>query len=496
MSRTLIDHSLPAHHHSSHPLSRLSRAHRLTAFAEGSTTPATTTAAPPAPATRQAAIEQQQAAKVETLQPVAPGKAERDINKVEDILTNGLTWRPYFESAYHGGGFRSASATCVTSARTTRSTCAAATRSAATSARRPSSSRRICSTAAASCRCSAAGAKRRQVGFYGIGPDTSKDAPHQLRVRAAVRLGHAHADADAPSLDARGRPRMDGVGAGARRRAVPVGRDRVHAGDAAGLGATSPTSTRRRRSASTGGLPPAMRGAAASTASRCTTTRHTNGRFGFDADRLRGDPAHSRSCAKRGSSRFAASRRPRSTRAVRRSRSSCCRRWAAGRRCAAISSWRFRDRNSLLLQAEWRIMVNRFFDTALFYDAGKVAARPSDLDLHGMPHDCGFGFRFHGPDATVLRIDVATSDEGTRVVVRRRPRVLRVLPVISSDLPYALALPRAAPGAGAPRRSCLWRASPSRRRRRASIPTIRSRANRNRRTRPARSRTRSSRCTR
>ena len=29
-----------------------------------------------------------------------------------------------------------------------------------------------------------------------------------------------------------------------------------------------------------------------------------------------------------------------------------------------FGSWRFRDRNSLLLQAEWRIMVNRFFDTA------------------------------------------------------------------------------------------------------------------------------------
>ena len=39
------------------------------------------------------------------------------------------------------------------------------------------------------------------------------------------------------------------------------------------------------------------------------------------------------------------------------------------------SSWRFRDQNSLLLQAEWRIMVNRFLDTAFFYDAGKVAAR-------------------------------------------------------------------------------------------------------------------------
>jgi hypothetical protein len=30
------------------------------------------------------------------------------------------------------------------------------------------------------------------------------------------------------------------------------------------------------------------------------------------------------------------------------------------------ASWRLRDRNSLLLQAEWRAIVNRFFDTAIF----------------------------------------------------------------------------------------------------------------------------------
>ena len=47
------------------------------------------------------------------------------------------------------------------------------------------------------------------------------------------------------------------------------------------------------------------------------------------------------------------------------------------------SSWRFRDQNSLLLQAEWRIMVNRYLDMAFFYDAGKVTARTTDLDLDG-----------------------------------------------------------------------------------------------------------------
>ena len=81
-----------------------------------------------------------------------------------------------------------------------------------------------------------------------------------------------------------------------------------------------------------------------------------------------------------------------------------------------FSSWRFRDRNSLLLQAEWRIMNNRFFDSAFFFDAGKVTAHKSDLDFNGLKSDYGFGLRFHGPFTTPLRIDLARSNEGLRLV--------------------------------------------------------------------------------
>ena len=81
-----------------------------------------------------------------------------------------------------------------------------------------------------------------------------------------------------------------------------------------------------------------------------------------------------------------------------------------------FSSWRFRDRNSLLLQGEWRIMVNRFVDTAFFYDAGKVAPRTADLDLNGLRHDYGFGVRFHTPFSTLFRIDLAHSGEGVNLV--------------------------------------------------------------------------------
>lgn len=81
-----------------------------------------------------------------------------------------------------------------------------------------------------------------------------------------------------------------------------------------------------------------------------------------------------------------------------------------------FSSWRFRDRHSLLLQAEWRVLVNAFFDTALFYDAGKVTASRSDLDLSGLKSDYGIGIRFHGLTATPLRIDFARSNEGLHLV--------------------------------------------------------------------------------
>jgi hypothetical protein len=81
-----------------------------------------------------------------------------------------------------------------------------------------------------------------------------------------------------------------------------------------------------------------------------------------------------------------------------------------------FNSWRFRDLNSLLLQAEWRVLVNAFFDTALFYDAGKVTSRRADINLSDLKSDYGIGIRFHGPAATPLRVDLAKSNEGFHLV--------------------------------------------------------------------------------
>jgi len=78
-------------------------------------------------------------------------------------------------------------------------------------------------------------------------------------------------------------------------------------------------------------------------------------------------------------------------------------------------SWRFRDRHSLLLQAEWRVIVNRFIDLAVFYDAGKVAATHDGINLKDLRTDGGIGFRMHGLVSTPLRIDFARSREGFQI---------------------------------------------------------------------------------
>ena len=74
--------------------------------------------------------------------------------------------------------------------------------------------------------------------------------------------------------------------------------------------------------------------------------------------------------------------------------------------------YRFRGPHAILGQVEYRWEIWSGLEGALFYDAGKVAARRSDLDLHGMKTDYGIGVRFHGSLATPLRIELAKGNEG------------------------------------------------------------------------------------
>jgi hypothetical protein len=88
----------------------------------------------------------------------------------------------------------------------------------------------------------------------------------------------------------------------------------------------------------------------------------------------------------------------------------------SGSTLRGFSSWRFRDRHSLLMQAEWRVLANRFLDMAVFYDTGKVVSRLNDISFDGLKSDFGLGFRLHGPAVTPLRVEVAKSNEGLALV--------------------------------------------------------------------------------
>ena len=89
----------------------------------------------------------------------------------------------------------------------------------------------------------------------------------------------------------------------------------------------------------------------------------------------------------------------------------------SGSTLRGYSSWRFRDRHSVLFSAEWRWIPNRLaMDAALFYDAGTVAGRFDALSIGRMESDVGFGVRFHNPVVTPLRVEVAWGRNGPRLI--------------------------------------------------------------------------------
>ena len=84
----------------------------LTVVALAAGTATTAVAQQPEPATREAAIEQEQAEKAKDLHPYVPGKTQKVVNRLEEIMTNGAPkWHPFFYNAYSGGGFAAGSAT-------------------------------------------------------------------------------------------------------------------------------------------------------------------------------------------------------------------------------------------------------------------------------------------------------------------------------------------------------------------------------------------------
>ncbi len=84
-------------------------------------------------------------------------------------------------------------------------------------------------------------------------------------------------------------------------------------------------------------------------------------------------------------------------------------------------TWRFRDRNRVLLTGEYRWRAGRVVDMALFIDAGKVAAKASDLDFRDFRKTYGLGMSFHTVASTVMRVELARTKEGPSLGISFSP---------------------------------------------------------------------------
>jgi AAA family ATP:ADP antiporter len=85
-------------------------------------------------------------------------------------------------------------------------------------------------------------------------------------------------------------------------------------------------------------------------------------------------------------------------------------------------SWRFRDRNRVLLTGEYRWAAGPFVDMAVFVDAGTVAPRFDELDLGRLQTSHGVGLTFHTPRQTAFRMEVARTREGLGLALSFSPR--------------------------------------------------------------------------
>jgi len=368
------------------------------------------------PTSRTEAIEAAKKEKGTHLEPYKPNKAEYWVDKAEDILTTGLNWHPFFENAYSGGGFtlgagymKHVSSYNLLDVRGSITFSGYKRVETQFLAPRLFDRRGVFSVIAG-------WREATQVGFYGIGTgNTSADD------RANYSFKQPWV---AATLDVRPSRRYFVVGAGVELSQWQTGSgsgsappiDQIYTPTTLpGLGA-KPTYVHSQGTVAFDWRPAA---GYARRGGYYGVTAHdysdSDSQFGFDSvdyDALQHIPllreawvlslhGHVETTSTKSNEVIPYFMLPA---------------LGGGSSLRGFSSWRFRDNHSLLLQAEWRVMVNRFFNTAVFYDAGKVVARRSDLDLDGLKKDYGLGFRFHGPIATPLRIDFAKSNEGLSIV--------------------------------------------------------------------------------
>jgi hypothetical protein len=390
----------------------------LVVLAAGAATPAV--AQDPDPSTREAAIEQEQAQKVKALHPYVPGKGEALFNRAEDILVNGVpAWHPFFTSAYYGGGFtlgagyaHHVSPYNMIDVRGSYTILGYKLLEAELTAPRLFHRRGALSVVGG-------WREATQAAFYG-GMSSSLDD------RTDFAFRQPYGSATLTFWPTRSLWMLRG-GLELSRWSQRPGEGSFPSVDKVYTPATLP------------GL------------GTKTTYVHSQGTFGFD---WRTSPGYSRRGGFYGVTLHDYTD-PDEKFGFRQLNYEAIQHFPILREAWVISlrgevqttytksnqqipffllpyvgsgstmrgfmSHRFRDQNRIVGQVEWRIMANRFMDTAVFYDAGKVTARRADLDFSGLKSDYGVGVRFHGPFATPLRVEVARSPEGTRLVVAVQP---------------------------------------------------------------------------
>ena len=80
--------------------------------------------------------------------------------------------------------------------------------------------------------------------------------------------------------------------------------------------------------------------------------------------------------------------------------------------------FRFSDRNSMVMNAEYRWEIFSGLDGAIFADAGKVFPRRGMLNFRDLESSAGVGLRFNARNATFMRLDVAFSQEGFQLWIK------------------------------------------------------------------------------
>ncbi len=374
--------------------------------------PAEPQQAPAAPApSRQALIEQEQADKDTNVKPYIPNKAERLFQRLDAVIAGGnLEWHPFFDSAYSGGGFtlgvgraNYVSAYNYIDVRASYSILGYKRAEVEFVAPRMFNRR---------AHLSVLGGWREatQVGFYGIGTNTSKDDRTNYLFQQPYASAFLNVFPTRRVLNLRGGAQLTQWSQKSGEGAFPAVDTKYTPETLPGLGAevtylhtlgtigidsrTSPEYTRRG----------VFLGAT------IHDYKDNDDEFGFQMAEYEGI-AHLPILRETWVLSFRGRVQQAFDKDGQQTPFFMLPSVGGGSSLRAFSSWRYRDKNSLLMQAEWRIMINRYLDMAFFYDTGKVAARRSDLDFVDLKDNFGFGLRFHGPFSTPLRVELSRGRE-------------------------------------------------------------------------------------